>query len=214
MKQMRESLVSEMSKMRADIAAEINNLREENAKTFAGLSASIENVRSSTSQTVDRMARSNDLIASGIPFVVGEDLSAYFRTWCLKLGYDEKQLPSVDIRRLSRGPLTAGSVYMVFIQFAFSIQRNEFFSRYIRSRSLCLSDVGFAVKKRVFINENLSPMARELRTKALKLKKDGRIHTVTTKNGIVFIKRDSNGGQEIAVSSESELDLHAKPFPK
>lgn len=43
---MSESLVSEMGKMKADIAANISNLREENAKTSADLAASIDNVKS------------------------------------------------------------------------------------------------------------------------------------------------------------------------
>ncbi|XP_055616531.1 uncharacterized protein LOC129762350 [Toxorhynchites rutilus septentrionalis] len=166
------SLTTQMSKLRKEITSDIEKLRDENNRTFD----------KETSLALDRSARINDLVVSGVPYVDGENLLSYFHTWCKTFGYTETNYPLVDIRRLSKGMLTAGSVYTILIQFAITVQRNDFYSRYLRSRSLSLSDIGFSVAKRIYINENLGPNVRKLRSKALQLKKDGRLRGVFTRN--------------------------------
>lgn len=198
------SLTTQMSKLREDIASDIEKLREENSQTFNNLSASINTARKETSIALDRSGRKNDLLVSGIPFVDGEDLLSYFHTWCKSFGYSERNYPLVDARRLSKGTLTAGNVYMVLLQFAITVQRNEFYSRYLRSRSLSLSGIGFSVDKRIFVNENLGPDIRSLRSKALQLKKDGKVRGVFTRNGILIVKKKGDD-REVSVSSEKDL---------
>lgn len=134
-----------------------------------------------------------------------ENLLSYFHTWCRAFGYVESNFPLVDIRRLSRGTMTAGTNYMILLQFAITVQRNDFYSRYLRSRSLSLAELGFSVNKRIFINENLAPNIRALRSKAIQLKKEGKLNGVFTRGGILFIKRNAED-KEIAVSSENDLN--------
>lgn len=200
------SMTSEMSKLRADIALDIERLREENSRTFATLSGSIVKAKEETSMALDRSARVNDLVVSGIPFVTGENLLSYFHTWCRAFGYAESNFPLVDIRRLSKGTTIAGNVYMILIQFALTVQRNDFYSRYLRSRTLSLSGIGFTVDKRIYINENLGPNMRDLRTKALKLKKDGKLRGVVTRNGLLYVRRVGDE-KDTAVTSERDLYL-------
>lgn len=203
------SISTEMTKLREDIALDIEKLREENNKTFNSLSTTIDEAKRDTSLALDRSARMNDLLVSGVPFVVGEDLSNYFRTWCNSFGYAERDHPLVDIRRLSKGTPTAGTVYMILIQFAITVQRNEFYSRYLNSRSLSLSGIGFSVDKRIYINENLGPIVRNLRSKALQLKKAGKLRAVFTWSGVLFVRRIGED-KKIAVSTENDLCLLAK----
>lgn len=198
------SLTSQLSKLRDDIASDMEKLREENKRTFTTISSSIDKANKQTSLALDRSTRMNDLVVSGIPFVDGEDLLSYFHTWCKAYGYVESNYPLVDIRRLSKGALVAGNVYMILLQFAITVQRNDFYSRYLRSRSLSLTEIGFSVNKRIYINENLAPNVRDLRSKALKLKKEGKLNGVFTRGGILFVKR-SGEEKEIAVSSESDF---------
>lgn len=198
------SLTSQLSKLREDITSDMEGLREENKRTFATFSASIDKAQHDTSLALDRSTRINDLVISGIPFVDGENLLSYFHAWCRSFGYDERNFPLVDIRRLSKGTMSAGNVYMVLLQFAITVQRNDFYSRYLRSRSLSLSGIGFSVNKRIFINENLGPALRALRSKALQLKKEGKLSSVYTRAGTLFVKR-SREEKEIAVSSTSDF---------
>lgn len=97
---------------------------------------------------------------------------------------------------------------MVLIQFAITVQRNDFYFKYLRSRSLSLSEIGFSVNKRIYINENLGSDVRNLRSKALQMKKDGKLRGVFTRNGILFVKKigDEN---EIAISTDADFHLPA-----
>ncbi|XP_055643768.1 uncharacterized protein LOC129779976 [Toxorhynchites rutilus septentrionalis] len=198
------SLTSQLSKFRDNITTEMERLREENKQTFTTISSSIEKSNKDTSLAVDRSTRRNDLVISGIPFVDGENLLSYFHSWCRTFGYVESEFPLVDIRRLSKGALAAGKVYMILLQFAITIQRNDFYSRYLRSHSLSLSGIGFSVNKRIYINENLGPSIRALRSKALHMKKEGKLSGVFTRGGILLIKRNGDE-KEITVSSDSDL---------
>lgn len=65
--------------------------------------------------------------------------------------------------------------------------------------------IGFSVDKRIFVNENLGPSAREIRTKALKLRREGKLRSVFTKNGTVYIKK-SLDDPEVAVTSINDFD--------
>lgn len=203
-KKLGDSLTAQMGKLREDIALDIEKLRKETKRTFDNLSVSIDNVRENTSLALDRSVRINDLIVSGIPFVVGEDLLCYFHTWCKTFGYSQSEFPLVDVRRLHKGTFTAGNVYTILVQFAITGQRNDFYTRYLRSRSLSLLGLGFSTDKRIFINENLGPAVRNLRSKALQLKKDGKLRGVFTRNGILFVKKIGDE-KEIAVSTENDL---------
>lgn len=68
------SLTTQMTKLRDDIASDIEKLREENNRTFANLTSTIDTTRNETSLALDRSARTNDLVVSGVPFVDGENL--------------------------------------------------------------------------------------------------------------------------------------------
>lgn len=199
------SLSAQMNKLKADISVDIEQLREENNNTFRKLNVSIERTKSDAVSAVDRNVRMNDLIVSGVPFTPREDLSAYFSTWCQSLGYAENCTPMVDIRRLTKGTPKAGAASLLLIQFAITVQRNDFFARYLRSRNLSLLEIGFSVNQRIFINENLGLATRGLRSKALAMKKNGQLSGVFTRDGIVFVK--TNGSDRaVAVMSESELE--------
>lgn len=198
------SLTSQLSQLRDDITSDMERLREESKQTLTTFSCTIDKSCKESALALERSSRMNDLVVSGIPFTDGEDLMTYFHAWCRSFGYVDSKFPLVDIRRLSKGAMTAGTVYMILLQFAITVQRNDFYSRYLRSRSLSLSGIGFSVNKRIYINENLGPSMRVLRSKALQLRKEGKVDGVFTRAGHLFVKR-SGEEKEIAVSSESDL---------
>lgn len=209
-KTMGDKLSTEIDILKRDITSDVDKLREETKKIYAELTSTINTLESDTTQALESSIRANDLIVSGIPFVQGEDLMSYFNTWCSSLGYSEEHLPMVDVRRLIGRSSNASNAPNILIQFAITVQRNDFYARYLRSRRLVLSDIGFSVNKRIYVNENLGPAARAIRSKALRMKKDGRLYTVFTRNGAVYVKRNEED-RGIAVKSSEELDhlLHA-----
>ena len=203
---MGDKLSSEITQLRADLTSDIDKLREETNKTVSELVSSVEGTKTEVTHMVDRSIKRNDLIISGVPYTQGEDLNSYVRAWSRSLGYTENGIPLVDVRRLSKPGANVGAAPVILLQFAFNTQRNEFYSRYLRSRNLSLSQIGFSVNKRVYVNENLSPYAREIRTKALQLKRNGKIQAVYSRDGIVYVK-PINGRAERAILSANDLEL-------
>lgn len=201
-----EKLTVQMENMKVDLSADIEKLREECNRSMGDLTAKVDKNKADFSHALEVVTRTDDLIVNGVPFTCGEDLTRYFHAWCNALGYKENEYPLVVIRRLSSKKLENGAVAVILIQFAFTVHRNEFYSRYMRTRKLSLSMIGFSVDKRVFVNENLGPTARDIRSKALKLRKEGKLRSVFTKNGTVYIKR-SLDDHDVAVSSIDDLEL-------
>lgn len=203
---MGDKLSSQITQLRSELTSDIDKLREETNKTVSELVSSVEGTKTDVSHMVDRSTKRNDLIISGVPYTQGENLCSYVQAWCRSLGYPENNIPLVDVRRLSKPGVTLGAAPIILLQFAFNTQRNEFYSRYLRSHNLSLSQIGFSVNKRVYINENLTPIAREIRSKALQLKKNDKLQAVYSRDGIVFVK-PMNGGAGKAISSIHDLEL-------
>lgn len=167
-------------------------LRKECEEKMSYLHSSIEGVRFEQQQTaedVGKLERAVELIISGVPYQSEENLAQLFNNVAAVLGYQSGQLPIVDLQRLAKLPIAAGSTPPILIQFALRNARNEFYKRYMGSRSLTQRHLGFDAENRVFINENLTKLSRVIRAEALKQKKSGGIVQVYTRNGAVFVKR-------------------------
>lgn len=204
-RRLEHSFQSEMNKLRSDIALDLDNMRKESTKTTTTILNTVSLNKNECLAAVDRSMRANDLIVNGVPYVAGESLSNYFAVWCRSLGYTDEDIPLTDVKRLVRGTPTAGVVYLIMIQFAITTQRNEFYGRYLRSRKLSLMDIGFSSNQRIFVNENLEPATRELRTKALQMKKKGQLSGVYTRMGILYVKKTTNDREKPILSED---DLH------
>lgn len=183
--------------------ADINNLKSEIRKDLEQMSSTLENSVTELSCRVNENKESihhtahnlscslnrNDLIISGVPFVQGEDLMDYFGKCCHALGFANTTIPVVDIRRLHKSTMVPGKSYLMLLQFAITNQRNDFYIKYLGSRSLTLDLLGFSSKDRFFVNENLTVAARAIKAKALLAKKDGKLHSVFTRDGVICIKK-------------------------
>ena len=96
-KKLGETLTTQLHTLKTEISTDIEKLRDDNNKTFAELRSSIERAVTDTNAALDRVARTNDLIVSGVPYVNGENLSVYFAAWCRTLGYKDDCIPLVDM---------------------------------------------------------------------------------------------------------------------
>lgn len=128
----------------------------------------------------------------------------FFAKWCQILGYPENFIPMIDARRISKLPLISGKTYPILLQFAISNNRSDFYAKYLRTRSLTLEQIGFNSNGRVYINENLTTADRALKAKALIARKQGKLESVFTRNGIVYTKRTADGDR-YPISSEDQL---------
>lgn len=113
----------------------------------------------------------------------------------------------VEARRLKSGSKTNADGLIV-AEFALKSTRDEFYSAYLQKRDLKLRHIGLDSDRRVYINESLTIEARKLKSAALHLKKSGKLSSVYTKHGVVYIKPAANG-PTIEIQSERDLDKYS-----
>uniref|UniRef100_A0A182PEZ8 Uncharacterized protein n=1 Tax=Anopheles epiroticus TaxID=199890 RepID=A0A182PEZ8_9DIPT len=100
----------------------------------------------------------------------------------------------------------------VHVQFVFRNARNEFYRRYQEGgragTGLALRDLGYdGPDGRVFVSENLTRGNVSLKAEAMRLKRDGKIKSVFTVNGQIYVKRTVDHRPELVTSSVDLLLL-------
>lgn len=212
MQQMFNETNSRIEQSKCDLRSEIADLREDVqqfkqdcSNEVLRLTESVNDIRSNALMNEERLLasmRTNDLLLSGVPYKPNEDLVGYSSKVSSALGYNEQNLPLIHTKRLARLPIEAGASPPIVLQFAFKNVRDDFYQRYLSSRSLSLNHLGFSINKRIYVNENLTVLARQLKAHAIKLKKTGKLHNVFTKDGFVFIKRKPEDQAQMVLSMD------------
>ncbi|XP_062542341.1 uncharacterized protein LOC134210306 [Armigeres subalbatus] len=206
-KEITKQLNDEVSSLKSDIKTELQQMRTALEKSVTELSRSVDENKHSIRRTAEALSRSqqrNDLVISSVPFVQGENLMNYFEKWWQTVGFNNAIMPNVDIRRLHKSSMAVGKCYMILVQFAITNQRNDFYFKYLQTRSLSLDQIGFSTNERIFVNENLTVPVRAIKSKALLAKRNGKLHSVTTREGIVYIKKHPQD-ESRRVDTEDEL---------
>lgn len=90
--------------------------------------------------------------------------------------------------------------------------KNELLSSYFRKKNLNLTDLGFKVTARIYINERLTSTNREIFNRAAEAKKSNLVYRFFTRRGLVFIQRNENS-QPSSVVHISDLD-YLFPLPR
>uniref|UniRef100_A0A8D8ANP9 (northern house mosquito) hypothetical protein n=1 Tax=Culex pipiens TaxID=7175 RepID=A0A8D8ANP9_CULPI len=190
------------------VTTDIQALRTECAVKFKDHDAALDALNGridDVAASVGNLANRDELIISGIPFLQGEDLLKHFKAICKQLGLDERLSSMVDIKRLKAGTLSDGDNGLVLVQFALKNQRDNFYSTYLRKHNLQLSHLGIDSAHRVYVNEKLTRSAQKLKAAAIRLKKAGKLFTVYTKLGVVYVRRVA-GADPIVIVSEEQLN--------
>lgn len=204
---LRESMQTKLTnlgdELRVELRTGLEGIKEDLTKANARMNQISDTVNINTS-SIARSLLSNDLIVSGVPVVLDEDLSRFYLSWCQLLGYEKGAYPLADLKRLARPPLREGSACLILIQFAITNQRNDFYGRYMQLRTLTLSQIGFDSDQRIYINENLIPADRKLKIKAVELKRAGKLSAVYSRGGVIHVKLPDSD-QHRPVNSEQEL---------
>lgn len=197
-----------------ELHAEINTLRTDVHKIKTECSSEIRRLSDSVmkigidvrtnKQRILAGERRNDLLLSGVPYHATEDLRSFVARISSALGYDDGGVPLIYAKRLARIPIAVGATPPIALQFAFKLARDDFYNRYLSSRNLSLTHLGFDVNKRIFVNENLTEEARKIKALAVKMKKTGKIASVYTRNGTVYIKVSADAAAK-PVFAEDQL---------
>lgn len=173
------------------VEKQLTAVREEFSGKAIELEREMNTVRceiNNIAEATHRFNKNNELIISAVPYRSQENLRDMFCKIATSIGYDETNIPLVNLQRLSRVPITPGTTPPILCEFALRGNRNDFYHKYLYKRSLCLRNIGFESENRIFINENLTDDARRIRNEAVKQKKLGRLETVSTREGIIYVK--------------------------
>lgn len=199
------------------IEAKLDNFKQDLDKRIDGLEDSLAAFKTECGSKIDRLADSvsgvrhdvdranasigrvekvNELIISGVPYQQNENLVAMFGFIVTRLGCDESKIPLASLARLAKSPIAVGSTPPIICEFALRADRNAFYASYLNHRDLNLSHIGFQNTNRIYVNENLTKEDREIRAAALRLKKEGKVQKVYSRNGIVYAKGRGNAPAE------------------
>lgn len=164
-----------MQTVKTELKADLKNIRTQLEQSITEINTSVcqnkEAIRSAT-EALTRSLNASDLIVSGVPYMRNKNLMDIFTACCKSLGFINT--PLVDARRLSKSLMVDGKKYLILLQFAIANQQSDFYNCYLKSRSLTLDHlIGFKSKDRIYVNENLTPSARNIKAKALASRTEG-----------------------------------------
>ena len=198
---------SKIDSVRTELKTDIKSVKDECAAKFQRYDAALDSLNEKVdrvSQTVGALENRNELIISGIPFQTGENLSAMLKQIGKHLVVNEPTTSLMEPRRTKSG---SGSDRdgVIVVEFALKTTRDEFYSAYLRKRDLTLKHIGLNSDRRIYINESLTIDARKVKSAALRLKKAGKISSVYTKLGVIYVK-PAAVGPSVVIRSEDELE--------
>lgn len=179
-----DGLENSLAAFKTECGTKIDRL----ADSVSGVRHDVDHANAS----IGRLEKANELIISGVPYLQNEDLAAAYSGIAKKLGYNESCFPLVSLARLAKLPIAVGSAPPILCEFALRSDRNAFYASYLNQRDLNLSHIGFNNNNRIYVNENLTKEDRVIRAAALRLKKEGKIQKVYSRNGIVYAKGRGN----------------------
>lgn len=200
---LKTDLTSKLNEIQQDLQKQIDSIKSDVIKLETNNSEELQSIRSdltvvtnrldSATETIRRAQLRNELIAVGIPYVSNEDLQSHLLNMARAIGFDECKTQHIQCKRLRSGDLSDGVQCFTLLQFSMASLRDEFYAKYLSKRNLNLKHLGFVLDRRIFVNENLTPSARSVKQSALKLRKENKLVTVTTKQGIVHVRKTVNG---------------------
>lgn len=194
--------------IKSELKTEIQSMKNECAVKFQQHDAALESLHKrvdSVSNLIGALANRNELIISGIPSTPGENLNYTLKAIGKYLAVKDTTIQMVETRRMSSGK-NSDRDGLIVVEFPLKAARDEFYSAYLRRRDLRLNHIGIDSDRRVYVNESLTSEARKLKAAALHLKKAGKLASVYTRLGIVYIKPTA-GAQPLVIKTEEDLDI-------
>lgn len=207
-----DSCKTDLEERIGGIELKLAELRNECHSSVQNIAQTVDVMRHDldiTAEGINRLGRSQDILISGVPYTQNENLLGLFRNMANTLGYKDNQLPMVSLRRMARDPIAPGAMPPIVCQFALKNVRDDFYRSYLNLKTLSLRNFGFDSDNRVYINENLTELARQIRSEALKLKKKGRLLRVYSRDGVVFVK-GPGAADAVACHTLDKLFHHVK----
>jgi hypothetical protein len=209
-KNINKTIDSKIEKLRVDVRTDLKGellpIIQQNQQDIAVNASRINELESRVFQLENSMEsnlKSSDLIMKGVPTVSKENVYNYYEKIAAVIGYTDT-IPRADVFRLGRK--LAGAKYdpPILIKFTNKLDKCDFHKKYFDNLNVKLSDIGFQSTARVFIGENLTKYNQGIFNEAMKMKKEGKVNSVSTSFGIVEV-RVQEGSSKIKIDQLARL---------
>lgn len=203
-------LEKEMSERRLDDCAEIATKVE--GVIVAKLLSSNNVATESRLDQLERQARTNELVISGVPFVENENLEDILNDICKAIKFSGDANSIETYFRLPLGNVIKATANnrrrtpSIIIRFWGADAKIEFFKRYLNTKNLSTNMIsGLSASARIYVNENLTRKNFGIFRLARQLKSDGKIFRFNSHNGRIFVKVQADS-RLIGIDSQDHLN--------
>jgi hypothetical protein len=203
-----DALNISMESIRRELKEEVVTRIDQNETNIAAHDQRLDVIEEAIGELRDESeaaSRATDMVVKGIPMQQNENVVDIYLKIATAIGYARGNIPTADFFRLGRKRDGTKFDPPLLLRFATVYDKTAFHRNYFRHLTLNLTDIGFPARQRIYITENLTTKRQELYTTAMKLRRENQLHSVSTSNGRVMIRRDPRS-RPIPVSSLSELD--------
>lgn len=147
---------------------------------------------------MERLSLSNELVITGVPMSQGENPTDIVGDIVQVLNCDLKPNDFLSIYRVpskrNERNRSIGNVAItpIIIRFYFEDAKQHFMSSYFKKKGLNLADIGFKTSSRIYINESLTKLNREIFNSAAQAKRLQKLHKYFTRRGLVYVQMASD----------------------
>lgn len=151
---------------------------------------------------LERQAKLCDIVIKNVPYRHDENMKNYVFDLCGAIGYNNTNAIKTAFR-LSRNSTKSNPILMKFYDTA---DKRDFMHAYFQCRNLNLTNLGFQTKLRIVISDALTQKNNEIFKKAMQLKFDKKLWSVSTKNGLVHYRLDQKS-RPMQITSLAALNV-------
>lgn len=172
----------------------------------------VQNLNETRLQKLERDLLRNELIITGVPIVVNENVSDIIGDICEAT---KCNITAGDVLSVYRIPTARNKSSKVngrrdlsspiILKMISDWGKNELMSAYFHKKNLNTKDIGFKSGSRIYINESLTKYNRSIFNAASEAKKSKSIFKCYTRNGLVHVQL-KDGGKIIRVVDLDQLD--------
>lgn len=219
------SVTSDINDRFANISSTTQSKCEEIEKLTKELATNMDLVQDLNEARLHKLERDglrNELIITGVPIVMNENVSKLIGDICAALNcnvmvsdvlscYRIPPSRNKSLRKNGRGGEISSSIILKMVG---DWGKNEIMSAYFHKKNLNTRDIGFDSATRIYINESLTKYNRSVFSAASDAKKSKSIFKCYTRNGLVHVQI-SEGGKIFRIESIAQLNhLLQTPSPQ
>lgn len=151
----------------------------------------------------DQWSRLNNVEVKGVPIKSGENLFSVAEALTRAVGYS---FSKTQINYISRVPVHNGKDKSIVINFINRYIKEDFIAAARLKKNLVAADIGFSgLTQRVFVNDHLTPVYKNLLTKTKSIAKEKAYSYVWVKYCKIHVRKNDTS-RVLIISSESDLN--------